>query len=271
MYDLSDDDFKRLYTYMQEKFGIDLRKKKPLIVSRLSSILEKSGYGEFHSYVNDILSKENQDMLTTLLNKLTTNYTYFMREESHFDYLEKVVLPELAKKHEKDKVLSIWSAGCSSGEEPYNISMYLLEFFGKLPGKWDTRMLATDISHNVLNKAINPSYPAESLEKLPNAWKNKYFIQQKDESYTVSKELRDNVIFRPFNLMEPIHFKRSFDLIFCRNVMIYFDQVTKDALVKRFYDATYPGGYLFIGHSEGLTKQSCPYKYIKPAIYRREE
>ena len=161
MYDLSDEDFKRLYTYMQEKFGIDLRKKKPLIVSRLSSILEKSGYGEFHSYVNDILSKENQDMLTTLLNKLTTNYTYFMREESHFDYLEKVVLPELAKKHEKDKVLSIWSAGCSSGEEPYNISMYLLEFFGKLPGKWDTRMLATDISHNVLNKAINPSYPAE--------------------------------------------------------------------------------------------------------------
>jgi len=271
MYDLSDDDFKRLYTYMQEKFGIDLRKKKPLIVSRLSSILEKSGYGEFHSYVNDILSKENQDMLTTLLNKLTTNYTYFMREESHFDYLEKVVLPELAKKHEKDKVLSIWSAGCSSGEEPYNISMYLLEFFGKLPGKWDTRMLATDISHNVLNKAINPSYPAESLEKLPKAWKNKYFIQQKDESYTVSKELRDNVIFRPFNLMEPIHFKRNFDLIFCRNVMIYFDQVTKDALVKRFYDATYPGGYLFIGHSEGLTKQSCPYKYIKPAIYRREE
>ena len=87
MYDLSDEDFKRLYTYMQEKFGIDLRKKKPLIVSRLSSILEKSGYGEFHSYVNDILSKENQDMLTTLLNKLTTNYTYFMREESHFDYL----------------------------------------------------------------------------------------------------------------------------------------------------------------------------------------
>ena len=173
MYDLSDEDFKRLYSYMQEKFGIDLRRKKPLIVSRLSSILESKGYKDFHSYVNDILGREDQEMLTVLLNKLTTNYTYFMREESHFDYLENVVLPELAKKHEKDKMLSIWSAGCSSGEEPYNISMYLLEYFGKLPGKWDTRILATDISLNVLSKAANPRYPAESLEKLPKAWINK--------------------------------------------------------------------------------------------------
>ena len=123
MYDLSDEDFKRLYTYMQDKFGIDLKRNKPLIVSRLSSILEKNGYRDFHSYVEDVLRREDQEMLTTLLNKLTTNYTYFMREESHFDYLENVVLPDLLKKHEKDKVLSIWSAGCSSGEEPYNISM----------------------------------------------------------------------------------------------------------------------------------------------------
>ena len=149
--------------------------------------------------------------------------------------------------------------------------MYLLEYFGKLPGKWDTRILATDISHNVLSKAADPRYPAESLEKLPKAWKNKYFVPVGNDFYTVSEELRRNVIFRPFNLMEPIHFKRDFDLIFCRNVMIYFDQETKDALVKRFYDVTYPGGHLFIGHSEGLTKQTCPYKYIKPAIYRKEE
>ena len=270
MYDLSDEDFKRLYSYMQDKSGIDLSRKKPLIVSRLSSILEKMGYRDFHSYVSDILKREDQEMLTTLLNKLTTNYTYFMREESHFDYLENVVLPELAKKHARDKVLSIWSAGCSSGEEPYNISMYLLEYFGKLPGKWDTRILATDISHNVLSKAANPRYPEESLEKLPKSWKNKYFVPLGDGFYTVTEALRKNVIFRPFNLMEPIHFKRDFDLIFCRNVMIYFDQATKDALVKRFYDVTYPEGHLFIGHSEGLTKQTCPYQYIKPAIYKKE-
>ena len=125
MNDLSDEDFKRLYTFMQEKFGIDLKRKKPLIVSRLSSILESRGYTDFHDYVNDIIQKQDQDMMTTLLNKLTTNYTYFMREESHFDYLENVVMPQLAEKHKNDRVLSIWSAGCSSGEEPYNISMYL--------------------------------------------------------------------------------------------------------------------------------------------------
>ena len=122
----------------------------------------------------------------------------------------------------------------------------------------------------MLSNAANPRYPAESLEKLPKAWVNKYFVPLGDGFYTVSEELRKNVIFRPFNLMEPIRFKRDFDLIFCRNVMIYFDQETKDALVKRFYNATYPEGHLFIGHSEGLTKQSCPYKYIKPAIYRKE-
>ena len=99
MNDLSDEDFKRLYTFMQEKFGIDLKRKKPLIVSRLSSILESRGYTDFHDYVNDIIQKQDQDMMTTLLNKLTTNYTYFMREESHFDYLENVVMPQLAEKH----------------------------------------------------------------------------------------------------------------------------------------------------------------------------
>ena len=175
MNDLSDEDFKRLYTFMQEKFGIDLKRKKPLIVSRLSSILESRGYTDFHDYVNDIIQKQDQDMMTTLLNKLTTNYTYFMREESHFDYLENVVMPQLAEKHKNDRMLSIWSAGCSSGEEPYNISMYLLEYFGKLGGNWDTRILATDISQNVLSKAENPKYLPESLEKLPKSWKNKYF------------------------------------------------------------------------------------------------
>lgn len=271
MNDLSDEDFKRLYTFMQEKFGIDLKRKKPLIVSRLTSILESRGYTDFHDYVNDIIQKQDQDMMTTLLNKLTTNYTYFMREESHFDYLENVVMPQLAEKHKNDRVLSIWSAGCSSGEEPYNISMYLLEYFGKLGGNWDTRILATDISQNVLSKAEDPKYLPESLEKLPKSWKNKYFVPIEDGYYTVSEELRKNVIFRPFNLMSPIQFKRDFDLIFCRNVMIYFDQPTKDALVKRFYDVTYPGGHLFIGHSEGLTKATCPYTYVKPAIYRRDE
>ncbi len=270
MLNLSDADFQRLYTYIQSHYGIDLSKKKNLIVSRLSNTLAAEGYKDFSSYVNDIVSGKDKERTITMLNKLTTNYTYFLREIEHFEFMEKTVLPALAQKHQRDHSLSIWSAGCSSGEEPYTISMYLKEFFGAKGGAaWDTRILATDISQNILNSAIHPSYQEEALSKLPATWKRKYFTQKSDGSYTVSPEIRNNVIFKTFNLMDPIQFRRQFDLIFCRNVMIYFDQPTKDALVRRFYNATVPGGYLFIGHSEGLNKATCPYKYLLPAIYQK--
>lgn len=222
MLNLSDADFQRLYTYIQSHYGIDLSKKKNLIVSRLSNTLASEGYKDFSSYVNDIVSGKDKERTITMLNKLTTNYTYFLREIEHFEFMEKTVLPALAQKHQKDHSLSIWSAGCSSGEEPYTISMYLREYFGAKGGAaWDTRILATDISQNILNSAIHPSYQEEALSKLPAAWKHKYFTKKPDGSYTVSQEIRNNVIFKTFNLMDPIQFRRQFDLIFCRNVMIY--------------------------------------------------
>lgn len=147
--------------------------------------------------------------------------------------------------------------------------MYLKEFFGAQAGAWDTRILATDISQQILNTAQNPKYQEDSLSRLPGAWKQKYFVKD-GTSYRLADSIRQNVIFRTFNLMQPIQFRRPFDLIFCRNVMIYFDQPTKDALVKRFYNATVPGGFLFIGHSEGLNKADCPYHYIMPAIYQKK-
>lgn len=269
MLTLTDADFNRLYTYIKKNYGIDLSKKKQLIVSRLTNTLSAQGYTGFAQYVDEILSGRNTDMVTSMLNKLTTNYTYFLREEAHFKFLNDTVLPALAKKHERDKVLSIWSAGCSSGEEPYTISMYLKEFFGSRSQSWDTRILATDISQQILNTARNPAYHEENLERVPPSWKQKYFIKEKDGSYTIAPAIKQNVIFQTFNLMDSIRFRRPFDLIFCRNVMIYFDQPTKDALVRRFYDATVPGGYLFIGHSEGLSKSDCPYRYIMPAIYQK--
>ena len=271
MLTLTDNDFQNLYTYIKKNYGIDLSKKKQLIVSRLSNTLTAQGYKDFSAYVKDITSGRDPEMVTAMLNKLTTNYTYFLREEAHFEYLEKTVLPQLAAKHARDKVLSIWSAGCSSGEEPYTISIYLKEFFGAQASQWDTRILATDISQKILNSAITASYNEESIAPLPASWKQKYFVKAGAGQYTVAPALKQNVIFRPFNLMEPINFKRKFDLIFCRNVMIYFDQDTKDALVRRFYNATVPGGHLFIGHSEGLTKATCPYEYIQPAIYLKSE
>lgn len=269
MLTLTDQDFQRLYNYIKKHYGIDLSKKKQLIVSRLSNSLSSQGYKDFSAYVDDILSGRDTEMVTAMLNKLTTNYTYFLREEDHFQYLWDVILPDLAKKHAKDKVLAIWSAGCSSGEEPYTISMYLKEYFGAQASQWDTRILATDISHKILSSAVNASYNEESIAPLPATWRQKYFVKAGKDSYTVAPAIKQNVIFKTFNLMDSINFKRKFDLIFCRNVMIYFDQDTKDALVRRFYNATVPGGHLFIGHSEGLNKATCPYEYIQPAIYRR--
>ncbi|WP_251493561.1 CheR family methyltransferase [Otoolea muris] len=269
MLTLSDADFQRLYTYIKTNYGIDLSKKKSLIVSRLSNTLKAGGYTSFSQYIDDVISGRDKDMVTSMLNKLTTNYTYFLREENHFKYLWDTVLPMLSQKHARDKSLSIWSAGCSSGEEPYTISMYLKEFFGAQAGSWDTRILATDISQQILNTAQNPRYQEDSLSRLPGSWKQKYFVKD-GTSYRLADSIRQNVIFRTFNLMQPIQFRRPFDLIFCRNVMIYFDQPTKDALVKRFYNATVPGGYLFIGHSEGLNKADCPYQYIMPAIYQKK-
>ena len=269
MLNLTDSDFQRLYRYIQKHYGIDLSKKKQLIVSRLSNSLAAQGFQDFSAYVDDILSGRDPGMVTAMLNKLTTNYTYFLREKEHFQYLWEVVLPYLAQSHSHDRTLSIWSAGCSSEEEPFTISMYLKEFFGSKAPLWDTRVLATDISQKILDTAKTASYTEENLSPLPASWKQKYFIRTGEGEYAVSPAIKSNVIFKPFNLMEPIRFKKKFDLIFCRNVMIYFSQETKDSLVRRFYEATVPGGYLFIGHSESLTKSVCPYRYLLPAIYRK--
>ena len=268
MLTLTDQDFHRLYTYIQKNYGIDLSKKKQLIASRLSNTLTSQGFGNFSAYVDEILSGRDPDMVTAMLNKLTTNYTYFLREEAHFKYFTDIILPDLEKKHAKDKVLCIWSAGCSSREEPYTISMYLKEYFGAKASQWDTRILATDISRKILTSAVTANYSSESVSTLPASWQQKYFVKS-GNGYSVTPALKQNVIFKTFNLMDPITFKKKFDLIFCRNVMIYFDQATKDALVRRFYNATLPGGHLFIGHSEGLTKATCPYEYVQPAIYRK--
>lgn len=268
MLEISDNDFTRLSTFIKSNYGINLEKKRQLITGRLSNPIIEMGFKNFTEYVDYILTNKHPEDIETLINKLTTNYTYFMRESVHFDYFKDTILPYL-EKTKKNKILSIWSAGCSSGQEPYTLSMILKDYFANKPG-WDTRVLATDISQNVLSKAHKAQYPAESLSDIPSQWMTKYFRKTSNSGiYTVSPEIRNNVIFRTFNLMDPIQFKLKFDVIFCRNVMIYFDQVTKDALVNRFYNATNDGGYLLIGHSEGLNKATTKYSYLMPATYRK--
>lgn len=270
MLTINDNDFQRLVKFVKQNYGIDLSKKRQLIVGRLSNTIVSLGFSTFQEYVDYLINNRKPEDLELMLNKLTTNYTFFMREEAHFKFFTDTILPYLAAKN-KNHVLSIWSAGCSSGEEPYTISMILKEYFGSKAAMWDTRVLATDISQNALKAAANAVYDASSLKDVSPSWKSKYFRPTgQPGTYTVAPEIKSNVIFRTFNLMDPIRFKLKFDVIFCRNVMIYFDQATKEALVNRFYQATNPGGYLLIGHSESLNKETTPYKYLKPATYRKE-
>ena len=265
---ISDADFQRLVQFMHKTYGIDLSKKRQLITSRLSHSLKAKGYPDFKSFLEHLFSTKNPQDLELVLNKLTTNYTYFLREKDHFTYFQRTILPELEQRHKKDHVLAIWSAGCSSGEEPYTLSMYLKEYFGSQASQWDTRVLATDISQQAMAKAKAAVYqpPAD----MPQEWLRRYFTrnQTNPNEYTIAPVIRDNVIFRTFNLMDPIQFRLKFDVIFCRNVMIYFDQSTRDALVRRFYDAMSPNGYLFISHSESLG-QTPLFRMVAPAIYRK--
>lgn len=265
---ISNEDFSKLVKFIHGQYGIDLSQKRQLVTSRLSSLLTQKGYTDFGPFVSDLIRKQDPADIELVLNRLTTNYTFFMREQEHFDFFQNTILPDLVKRHQKDKVLAIWSAGCSSGEEPYNISIYIKEFLGVQASQWDTRVLATDISQKALASAKRGVY--ELPDTLPPAWRKKYFRPVPGgKQYMVAPIIRDNVIFQTFNLMDPIRFRLKFDVIFCRNVMIYFDQPTKDALMRRFYDALVPGGYFMISHSENLSKNS-PFTTVAPSTFQKQ-
>ena len=264
---ISDEDFRKLTNFIKSEYGITLEAKRQLVTSRLSTLVTEQGFDSFTPFITQLLRERNPEKVEQVLNRLTTNYTFFMRENEHFDFFTKVIMPELVRKHQNKKSLAIWSAGCSSGEEPYNITMCIKDFLGIQANQWDTRILATDISQRAMAKAKKGVY--EVPDTVPAAWKKKYFKHLGGTRYAVSPEVRNNVVFQTFNLMDPIKFRTKFDVIFCRNVMIYFDQPTKDALVRRFYDATVPGGYLMISHSENLSKDA-PYVTVAPSTFQKK-
>ncbi len=265
---ISDREFNDMVTYVYGKFGIDLSKKKQLIEGRLSHTLKSKGIKSFGDYLRILKSPSTDPTeVQAFLNIITTNHSYFARETEHFDYLVKTVLPELERS--RPKVLRIWSAGCSSGQEAYNMAMVIDQYFGNRKSQWDTTILASDISTKVLTKAQEGIYPEDNLTGLPDSWKSNYFKKLPNGHYQVVDKIRNEVVFRTGNLMEPFRVKNPFDIIFCRNVMIYFDKDTTNRLVRKFYDVTADNGYLFIGHSESVDKTTIKYKYVKPAIYKR--
>ncbi len=274
MISITDNEFNQLVEFVYKKYGITLAQKRALVEGRLYGVLNEKGLSKFSDYLNILFSDSSGEEITTLLNRITTNHTYFMREQDHFDFLLNTALPELEVAQSKSKSLKIWSAGCSSGQEAYTIAMVLDQYFGSRKSNWDTIILATDISHNVMNTAKRATYPLDGITVIPKEWQAKYTtINQQDNTFTMVRSIRREVMYQPLNLMEPFNFKnkRPFDIIFCRNVMIYFDQKTKDKLVEDFYNVTAPGGYLCIGHSESINRSATNFSYVKPAIYKREK
>jgi chemotaxis protein methyltransferase CheR len=272
MLNITEKEFKRLSEYIKSYYGINLKQeKKTLVMGRLQNVLLQGKFNNFSSYFDYVNTDKSGEAVTTLINKLTTNHTFFMREAEHFMYFKNTVLPYLSSVEASKRDLRIWSAGCSSGEEPYTLAMIMSDYFGASKGLWDTKILATDISTKVLEKAIKGVYPKDSISALPKHWQMSYFSRYNDIEYIVSETIRKEVIFRRFNLNSTeFPFKNKFHVIFCRNVMIYFDLETKKELVNKFYEIMEPGGYLFIGHSESINRSETRYKYVMPAVYRKE-
>ncbi len=270
-FSITDREFRLLAAYIKDHYGINLKdEKRALVTGRLRNVLLQNNFKSFSEYFEYILADKTGNAAATLINKISTNHTFFMREADHFKYFRDHVLPYL-KNTVNGKDLRVWSAGCSSGEEPYTLAMIIDEFFGKEKMWWDTRILATDISGRVLEAAAEGIYDNERIATLPSNWKESYFKPYDKENHILIDRIRGEVIYRKFNLMDEVFpFKRKFHVIFCRNVMIYFDAPTKQKLVEKFYNSLEYGGYLFVGHSESLNRDEKKFKYILPAVYRKQ-
>jgi chemotaxis protein methyltransferase CheR len=271
---ITDREFEQMRRLIYDRFGINLtEQKRSLLVGRLQKMIRDSGIGSFGDYYDALVNEPGETGLSELIDRVSTNHTYFNREKDHFDYLLQTALPAVTSALEKSnrRDLRIWCAGCSSGEEAYMLLILLQEFFGAGYGRWQAGLLATDISLRALAAAREGVYSQERLAALPPEWRSKYFRQIGPDRWQVSDKLRQEATFRRLNLMNPqFPFRQPFQIIFCRNVMIYFDSPTRDALVEKFHRALDPGGYLFIGHSETLGREQNLFRYLQPAAYRKE-
>lgn len=273
MMSISDSEFASLRQMIYTRFGINLtEQKRSLLVGRLQKMLRTNKINTFEDYYRYLEKDTSGKAVSDLINLISTNYTYFNREKDHFDYYLNTALPRVCDtiRARGEKNLRVWCAGCSSGEEAYTLLMLMHEYLGSEYSRWDAGLLATDISERVLNTAREGIYPADKVASLPENLQRKYFTRLSSGQMQVKDRIRGEVTFRRFNLMNTTFpFKRPFHIIFCRNVMIYFDQTTRDALVQRFHRFLEPDGYFFIGHSETLGRDSKLFRYIMPAVYQK--
>ena len=253
-----------------DRCGIRLHEgKHHLIKARLGKRMRHHNIPTLPEYVAFLRSKGDEDELTHVTDALTTNFTHFLREEDHFKFLVKQGLPSALPAGQKR--FKVWSAACSTGEEPYSICFYLAEHFPLAAG-WDWSVLATDISTKVLAKAEQAVYAADRLSNMSPEWIPKYFQKGRNAwegHYRIKPALTDRVTFKSLNLLGQYDFKDTFPVIFCRNVMIYFDRPTQEQLVKQLTRFLMPGGYLLVGHAESLTGLTISLKCLRPSIYQK--
>jgi len=272
--ELSQEDFAKLSSFIYRESGIKMPPvKRIMLQSRLQKRLKELRMTTFKEYCNYVFSKEGlNNEIIHMLDVVSTNKTDFFREPVHFDFLSSTVLPAYYSDSKLKKHFKIWSAGCSSGEEPYTIAIVLFEFFESHPG-FDFSILGTDISTRILQNAIDAVYKEDKVIGVPLELKKKYFLKSKDRQNPTVKMgplLRSKLRFERLNFMDNSYLiNESFDVIFCRNVLIYFDRETQESVINKLCTKLSTGGYFFLGHSESILNMNVPLKQIKPTIYQK--
>jgi chemotaxis protein methyltransferase CheR len=271
---LSDDEFRKLSEFIYREYGIKMPPvKKIMLQSRLQKRLRELNMSNFKEYVEFVFSKEGQDNeVIHMIDVVSTNKTDFFREPVHFEFLTNVFVPESMEEAHGKGLVKIWSAGSSSGEEAYTIAITMAELKEKYPGL-DYSIFGTDISTRILRSAIEAIYKENRLEGVPLNIKKKYFLKSKDRAnptVRVIPELRKKASFARLNFMDAtFNVNETFDVIFCRNVLIYFDRETQEKVINKLCLKLRPNGIFFLGHSESITSMNVPLKQIKPTIFRK--
>ena len=255
-------EFEELRQLARRSFGLDLKPgKEELVRARLRQLMRCGNFDSYRDYCRHVVEDSTGEALAAMIDALATNHTSFLREPDHFDFLRQSIVPMLAERES----VEIWSAACSTGEEVWTLACLLQEV---LPSK-KIRIHATDISRKALKFAASACYPAERCQAVPKAWLSRYFtpVPGAQNSYRVAAPIRETASFRRLNLLEAYGWTRPFPVIFCRNVMIYFDKPTQERVVRQLTDCLEPGGYLLVGHAESLTRVAHSLDYVRPAIY----
>lgn len=271
---LSDKDFTRLREFIYTQCGIRITEgKKTMLQTRLHKRLRSLKMPSFSQYCDYLFSSQGaEDELVEMINVVTTNKTDFFREPAHFDYLAREALPDLVQDCDNGRPIMVWSAGCSTGEEPYTLAMVLKEF-SKTRRSLNFLILATDISTKVLEKAKLAIYDEGQIGVIPVEFRRQYLLKSKDPDqkvFRIAPEVRAHVAFRRLNFMDTnFGFRETMDIIFCRNVIIYFDKTTQERLLAKFCRHLSAGGYLFLGHSETLLGMDLPLRQVSPTVYRK--